>query len=53
MEEDISIVKCNISNLHKAAIPRKNPRKHSEIALTYIFLNQNRSLHNSFDAKIV
>ena len=51
-KEDISIVKLNISNLHKAIIYRTK-RKATQNSFIYILLNQNRSLHNSRNAKIV
>ena len=52
IEEDISIVKLNISNLHNAFIPQlKSTETLTKKLLSYILFNQNRSLHNSFDTK--
>lgn len=51
IKEDIGIFGLNIFNLQKAVIPRN--KSTSKIALIYFLLNENRSLQNSFDAKIV
>lgn len=52
IKEDISIIKCNISNIPKAVIPRtKSTETLKNKLLIDIFLNQNRSLHNLKNAK--
>lgn len=42
LKEDINIVKWNISNLHKAFIPRTKSTKDSKVA-QFTLLNQNRA----------
>ena len=56
IKEDLIIFKLNISlTFTKPSFHGRNPRKTFKNRSVYILLtgNQNRSLHNSFDAKIV
>ena len=54
MKEDISMDKLNISNLHKTIILRiKHTETLNNRSSIYLYNNQNRSLHDWFDEKIV
>ena len=51
IKEDISIVKLNFSNFHKAVITWLKSTETLKNPLIFMLLNQSPSLHNSFDAK--
>ena len=48
---DISIVKLDFSDLHKAVITRLKSTEISKNRSFMVLLNQNPSLHNLFDGK--